>query len=65
MSKPVRCPRCNRKSAPAGRLWRCESCRMLHDDEPDEGGTYSDRDPSARMEREERLRKPVVRRRSW
>jgi tRNA(Ile2) C34 agmatinyltransferase TiaS len=64
-TQKVRCPKCSRKSEPAGNLWRCKSCGMLHDDDPDEGGTHSDRSPSARMEREERNKPPVQRRTSW
>ena len=48
-----RCPVCNRKGSRAGQLWRCAQ-HGLFDDEPDEGGTHSDRNPAARLERQER-----------
>lgn len=54
----VRCPRCGRAQR-AGRpsvIYWCDHCRVQFDDDPDEGGTYSDRNPGARMEREERRR---------
>ena len=57
MPDTVRCPKCGskqpRKSADA--LYWCEKCRGMFDDSPDEGGDYSDRDPSARLERQERM----------
>ena len=58
MSTPVpRCVRCKSKRvARLGELYRCASCDALFDDNPDEGGDYSSRNPSARMEREERQR---------
>lgn len=56
MSTKPRCPRCNRPGQPAGELWHCRACLMLFDNEPEEGGDYSDRNPAARLEREERKR---------
>lgn len=53
---PVACPRCKRKQpykSPDALYW-CDHCRAQFDDSPDEGGDYSDRDPSARLERQER-----------
>lgn len=54
----VTCPMCNRKSqqAPTGRYW-CRWCEAMFDDDPLEGGDYSDRNPSARIERQERSRR--------
>lgn len=51
----VRCPRCHRPQAKRGpdAIYWCENCRCQFDDQPDEGGDYSDRDPSWRLEREE------------
>jgi transcription initiation factor TFIIIB Brf1 subunit/transcription initiation factor TFIIB len=55
----MRCPFCNsKKVVPNGdREHFCKDCKKLFDDDPDEGGSYSDRSPSARMERQERLQK--------
>lgn len=61
-TKP-KCPRCGRIKAVV-RLGdyclRCEphygGCGAMFDNDPDEGGTYSDRNPAARIEREERRR---------
>jgi ribosomal protein L37AE/L43A len=52
----VRCPKCGRpQTAGKGQdLFYCHECRMQFDNQPDEGGDYSDRSPSARLEREER-----------
>lgn len=50
-----RCPVCNRKGQRAGKLWRCPQ-HGLFDDDPDEGGTHSDRNVAARLERAERRR---------
>lgn len=51
------CPLCgtNRHVNPHGREeFFCRRCGGLFDKNPDEGGTYSDRDPSWRIDREER-----------
>lgn len=51
------CPMCgtNRQVNEHGRdEFFCGKCRGLFDSNPDEGGTYSDRNPSVRLEREER-----------
>lgn len=55
---PVRCPRCNRPQRRQGphSLYWCDHCRCQFDDSPDEGGDYSDRNPAARLEREEARR---------
>lgn len=58
-AKPkVACPKCGRTQPKrtSDSLYWCENCRAMHDDSPEEGGDYSDRDPSARIEREERLK---------
>jgi hypothetical protein len=54
MSKP-RCPKCNRKGVPAGSLYRCPAGCGFFDNNPDEGGSFDDRDPSRRLEREEEM----------
>lgn len=54
----VRCLKCKRPVGPMrsnGFYW-CERCRIMFDDDPNEGGDYSDRNPLARLEREERKR---------
>ena len=53
MTQP-KCPRCGRIKAvrPEGDNYRCTVCRALFD--PSDDGDYSDRNPAARMEREER-----------
>lgn len=50
------CPRCNQKLFKLGpdSTAYCENCKAYVSDTPDEGGDYSDRNPSARLEREER-----------
>ena len=53
MSK-ARCPRCGRKGKPLGELYRCE-LGHLFDSDPNEGGSFDDRDPSRRLEREEEM----------
>jgi len=59
---PPRLPRCpwcgtNRRVYEHGeREYFCSRCKRLFDDDPDEAGDYSDRNPAARLEREERLR---------
>jgi len=60
------CPWCGRRKsvsqAGEGQYW-CSHCKRLFDDDPDEGGDYSDRNPAARLEREEWLRQRFARRR--
>lgn len=66
MSKP-NCPQCRRSRnvVPSGNShWFCKGCKGTFDDDPDEGGTYSDRNPAARLEREERQREQRLRRRN-
>lgn len=50
----AKCPVCGRKGKPiAGGLFQCDRGHHF-DDDPDEGGSYSDRNPAARIERDER-----------
>lgn len=52
----VRCPRCNRPHPKRGghdTIYGCEHCRAMFDDTPDEGGDYDNRNPAARIVREE------------
>lgn len=55
MSAP-KCPHCcgTKQVVPCGSLYHCRKCNAFFDDDPDEGGTHSDRNPAARLEREER-----------
>lgn len=53
------CPRCgtNKQARPVGvvgDLFRCGKCGGVYDRFPDEGGDYSDHNPTARLERLER-----------
>lgn len=41
-------------------LYRCGACGALFDANPDEGGTHSDGNPAARLEREDRERERRV-----
>lgn len=54
----VRCPKCGTPQTPgAGQtIFFCHKCRMQFDNDPDEGGDFSDRNPAARLEREDRRR---------
>lgn len=54
----VRCPKCGRIQPSRGNnaVYFCDHCRMMFDDNPDEGGDWSDRNPAARIERAERGR---------
>lgn len=58
MSDQVHCPRCKRRQPARGpdAIYWCDHCQGQFDGDPDEGGSYSDRDPSARLEREERIK---------
>lgn len=52
------CPKCgarHTRNLNNGIHW-CGRCAMPFDDEPDEGGDYSDHNPAARLERDERRR---------
>ena len=52
----VHCPGCRRTQPQQGpqTIYWCQHCEAQFDDDPDEGGDYSDRSPSARLERQER-----------
>lgn len=52
------CPKCGRSKSVVsqGEMFHCHACAAFFDDDPNEGGDYSDRDPSARIERQERQR---------
>lgn len=53
----VRCPKCRGYvEANGSGVFYCSGCRMEFDDQPDEGGDYSDVNPGVRMERQERRR---------
>lgn len=60
--KPApKCPRCGtnkhvRPHGVVGDLYRCGKCSGTFDDDPEEGGDYSDRNPAARLERDDRRR---------
>jgi hypothetical protein len=54
-------PKCigcgRRKSVQAvGEFFKCSACGALFDSDPSEGGSHSDRNPAARLEREDRAR---------
>lgn len=53
--RKISCPKCGSRQPDRGRdvFYFCDDCRMQFDLESD-GGDYSDRDPAARMMREER-----------
>lgn len=55
---PPPCPQCGNKSGiqQIGLTFKCPRCRALYDNDPDEGGTFSDRNPSARLDRQDRER---------
>ncbi len=61
----VACPKCGSRQQDRGKdvFYFCDRCRMQFDLE-DDGGTYSDRSPSARMEREERQQQQRIDQRS-
>lgn len=68
MTPLPKCPRCrtNSSTVPLGEIYACRKCGGLFDDDPDEGGDFSDRDPSARLNFNEQNRKrpsPKLRRR--
>lgn len=54
-----KCPQCGRRKTVrrVSDFHHCSACGIHFDgDDPDEGGTYSDRNPAARLEREDRAR---------
>lgn len=56
MAEQVKCPKCGRKQPHLGSdaIYWCPNCRMQFDDDPDEGGDYSN-NPTRRAERQEGL----------
>ena len=54
----VRCPKCNRPQPAKGpdAIYYCPTCRMQFDNDPNEGGDFSDRNAAIRLERQERAR---------
>ena len=53
------CPRCRtakQSTRHDGDMYYCSRCGGLYDNDPDEGGDYSARNPGIRIEREERAR---------
>lgn len=55
------CPICNKRTSVkavgcSGTVFFCRDCQAAFDTEPDEGGDFDDRNPAARLEREERHR---------
>ena len=59
MTDPIPCPWCKTAKhvyAHGEREFFCSRCKRLFDNEPDEGGDWSDRNPAVRLEREERQR---------
>lgn len=60
MAKPSTptCPQCHVRTVAQADWFVCPKCKGMFDDDPDEGGDFSDRDPSARLERQERRRVP-------
>jgi hypothetical protein len=51
-----RCPWCGSKQVyeDGERNFFCRTCKRVFDNDPNEGSDYSDRNPAARIEREER-----------
>lgn len=57
--KKIQCPRCRRVKdvsvySDGGRY--CHACQMEFDGDPDDGGDFDDRNPAARLERQEQRR---------
>lgn len=56
-----KCPVCRSNKSVLARkgdaTYQCLGCSAWFDSDPDEGGDYSDRNPAARLEREERRRR--------
>lgn len=52
----VYCPSCQTGQFRRGdgTVYHCGKCGGMFDDDPEDGGDYSDRNPAARLEREER-----------
>ena len=56
MSDQPKCPFCGSRKIVGGSIMFCTKCKAQFDDMPDEGGTHSNFNPAARLEREERER---------
>lgn len=60
-SDKPKCPKsgCKGRGIEQGRsgIFVCNRCNGHFDNEPNEGGDFSDKDPSARLQRQERQRK--------
>lgn len=58
MSEPthVRCPKCGRKQLYRSQdaIYRCGPCGVMFDNDPSEGGDFSDHNAAARLERADR-----------
>lgn len=54
-SQLPKCPVCgtNAGTVAQGEMFFCRRCNGLFDGDPNEGGDYSDRNPGARLERDE------------
>lgn len=66
MPDKVKCPGCGKPQAAdpnPDKIYYCPKCGAQFDSTPDEGGSYSDRNPAARLEREERERERKLQRR--
>ncbi len=66
MKKGPKCPRCKSTASvveSGDRNYWCNDCKCLFDDDPNEGGDYSDINPAVRLERQERNKPPQRRRR--
>lgn len=57
MTDPTPCPWCKTAKyvyAEGSHEFYCRQCKRIFDNDPDEGGDFSDRNPAVRLEREER-----------
>ena len=55
----VRCPKCGRKQTKrpgTDAIYYCTVCHVQFDNDPDEGGDYSQYDPAWRLEKQKRRR---------
>lgn len=62
MADKRKCPKCGRAGKPTvdADLFWCGNCKAFFDNDPDEGGTHSDRNAAARLEREDRARQQAL-----
>jgi len=60
MSKKPKCPICGKPTRPGGN--KTAICTLGHvtDENPNEGGTHDDRDPSRRLQREEEIQQALA-----